>query len=245
MLGFIELDEDCFNSVAVVHQEKVKEKYHKSFLPNYGVFDENRYFGPGRRNLVLILKRVRVGVTICEDVWCPGRPLEEEIAYGGAEVVVNLSASPFYRGKQSEVEILVQSSALDGQAIIFYMKAVGAQDELLFDGHSFIFHPNKGMPIRCLGFKEAFISIEVDTGNIRTGRGLRPLHRYLRQGGISRPTEVVRISGQRSWENWSSPCSRTILSHDFRDDETSGAQLEIQITLRLTRKIPWMKSTGC
>ncbi len=215
LLGFIDLDEDCFNSAAVIHRGEVKRVYHKSFLPNYGVFDENRYFSPGRRNLVLEYKGIRIGVTICEDIWFPGGPLEEEVAYGGAEVVVNLSASPFYRGKQLERERLVQSRAQDGQVIVVYANAVGAQDELVFDGRSFVYHPHQGMLVRGPGFEEAFISMEVETGTIKAKRGLRPLHRYLRQGGVLRPTEVVPISGQGSQEGRSSPCSQSILPHDF------------------------------
>ncbi len=197
VVGFIDRDEDCFNAAAVLHRGGVAGVYHKSFLPNYGVFDENRYFSPGRGNLVLKLDGVRVGLTVCEDIWSPGGPLEEEIAYGGAEVIVNISASPFNRGKQPVRERTVQSRAQDGQVILVYANAVGGQDELVFDGRSFVYHPDKGIILRGPAFEEALLTVEVDTDCLQARRFLRPIHRYMRQGAPIRPTEVLEIPGQR------------------------------------------------
>ncbi len=206
LVGFIDRDEDCFNAAAVLHRGKVVDVYHKSFLPNYGVFDENRYFSPGRRNLVVVVKGVRVGVTICEDIWCPGGPLEEEIAYGGAEVIVNLSASPFYRGKQEQRERMVQARAQDGQAVLAYVNAVGAQDELVFDGRSFVYHPDHGVMMRGPAFREALLLAEVETGWLTARRFLRPIHRYLRQGTPLRPTAVKLLSDHGGTERGEAPC---------------------------------------
>jgi len=194
LVGFIDRDEDCFNAAAVLHRGKVADVYHKSFLPNYGVFDESRYFNPGRRNLVLVVEGVRVGVTICEDIWCTGGPLEEEVAYGGAEVIVNLSASPFYRGKQEVRERMVQARAQDGQAVLVYANAVGAQDELVFDGRSFVYHPDLGVVMRGPAFREALLVFEVEPGCLAARRFLRPIHRHLRQVTPIRPTEVVHLA---------------------------------------------------
>ncbi len=192
VVGFIDRDEDCFNAAAVLHRGAVAGVYHKSFLPNYGVFDENRYFSPGRGNLVLELDGVRVGLTICEDIWSPGGPLEEEIAYGGAEVVVNLSASPFNRGRQEVRERMVRARAQDGQVILVYVNAVGGQDELVFDGRSFVYHPDSGVVLRGPAFEEALLTVEVDTDFLLSRRFLRPVHRYARQDPHSRPTEVLK-----------------------------------------------------
>jgi NAD+ synthase (glutamine-hydrolysing) len=206
LVGFIDRDEDCFNAAAALHRGKVVDVYHKSFLPNYGVFDENRYFSPGRRNLVLLVRGVRVGVTICEDIWCPGGPLEEEISYGGAEVAVNLSASPFNRGKQDQRERMVQARAQDGQVVLVYVNAVGAQDELVFDGRSFVYHPDRGVVMRGPAFREALMVLEVDTDCLAARRFLRPIHRYLRQGTPLRPTTVKRLSGHGGRESGGGPC---------------------------------------
>ncbi len=217
LVGFIDRDEDCFNAAAVLHRGKVAGVYHKSFLPNYGVFDENRYFSPGQGNLVLLLNGVRVGVTVCEDIWSPGGPLEEEIAYGGAEVIVNASASPFNRGKQEGRERMVQSRAQDGQVILVYANAVGGQDELVFDGRSFVYHPDQGLVLRGPAFEEALLVTEVDTDlpevpavpaahpplyaarsahpphraveDIRQGRGRREAFIPTRPGGLPVPPE--------------------------------------------------------
>jgi NAD+ synthase (glutamine-hydrolysing) len=197
LVGFIDRDEDCFNAAAVLNRGEVVDVYHKSFLPNYGVFDENRYFSPGRGNQVLLLNGVRVGLTICEDIWSPGGPMEEEIAYGGAEVIVNISASPFNRGKQPVRERMVQSRAQDGQVILVYVNAVGGQDELVFDGRSFVYHPDSGIILRGPAFEEALLAVEIDTDCLQARRFLRPIHRYMRQGAPLRPTEVVRIADQR------------------------------------------------
>ncbi len=206
LVGFIDRDEDCFNAAAVLHRGKVVDVYHKSFLPNYGVFDENRYFSPGRRNLVVVVNGVRVGVTICEDIWCPGGPLEEEIAYGGAEVIVNLSASPFYRGKQKQREDMVQARAQDGQAVLVYVNAVGAQDELVFDGRSFVYHPDRGVLLRGPAFREELLVATVEAGCLTARRFLRPVHRYLRQGAPLRPTAVTRLFDHGGTEGGGSTC---------------------------------------
>lgn len=205
ILGFIDLDEDCFNAAAVLNRGQVRAIYHKSFLPNYGVFDENRYFSPGRENLVVVHRGTRIGITICEDIWYPGGPLEEEVTYGGAEIIVNLSASPFYRGKQLERERLVHTRAQDGQVIVVYINTVGGQDELVFDGRSFVYHPDAGVIFRGPGFKEALLIFEVEVGFSMARRNLRPLHRYMRQGVPLRSTKLVEIPGQSCPEK-GTPC---------------------------------------
>ncbi len=127
-VGAPHFDGDLYNADAVLHRGNVVAWYHKNLLPNYGVFDEARYFAPGDGGLVLKVNGLRVGITICEDVWHPGGPLENEVTYGGAEVVINLSASPFQRGKKVQRIRMPSSRASDNQAVLAYVNGVGGQD---------------------------------------------------------------------------------------------------------------------
>src|SRR5690606_963551 len=114
----------------------VVARYHKQCLPNYGVFDEERYFQPGLETLVCRIRGVEVGITICEDAWYPG-PVQDA-AVAGAEVVVNLNASPFHAGKTRFRERMIATRASDNTVAIAYVNQVGGQDELVFDGNSLV-----------------------------------------------------------------------------------------------------------
>jgi NAD+ synthase (glutamine-hydrolysing) len=202
IVGAIDLCEDVFNAAAVMHRGKIAAVYHKHFLPNYGVFDENRYFAAGDEGLVVKIAGVRVGVTICEDIWYPGGPLESEVACGGAELVVNLSSSPYHRGKQRTRERLVESRAMDALAVIAYVNGVGGQDELVFDGGSMVIHPRKGKLACAPHFEEHILRHDLDLTGLWARRMTRPIHRYMRQGALRRPTRVIELDGQ-----WSPPAA--------------------------------------
>ena len=122
VVGTLDLREDLFNAAAVLHRGEVAAVYHKRFLPNYGVFDEIRYFAAGTEGLVVILDGVRVGITICEDVWHPEGPLEEEVTFGGAEVVINISSSPYYR---QVVGLKLRDDGLHRQAFLHLVPVQG------------------------------------------------------------------------------------------------------------------------
>ncbi|MBN2027880.1 MAG: NAD+ synthase [Actinobacteria bacterium] len=188
--------EDIFNAAAVMHRGEVVAMYRKRFLPNYGVFDENRYFAAGREGLVIEVDGIKVGITICEDIWYPGGPLESEVAYGGAELAVNLSSSPYHKGKQLARQKLVESRALDAMVIMAYVNAVGGQDELVFDGGSMVFHPLHGRVACAPCFEEYVLLHDVDVTGIWAQRTARPIHRYLRQDALRAPTRVLELSGQ-------------------------------------------------
>ena len=102
VVGTVEREADLFDAAAVLHDGRWAGVYHKHHLPNYGVFDEQRYFAPGRGNAVFVRDGVTLGVSICEDIWFPGGPIEEQAGRGGAEVLLNLSASPYHAGKAGE-----------------------------------------------------------------------------------------------------------------------------------------------
>src|SRR5260370_518150 len=114
------------------------DTYHKQFLPNYGVFDEDRYFSAGTRAPIYDLGGVLVGVNICEDIWYPGGPPTEQ-AYAGAEVLLNISSSPFHVGKQGGRERILATRAADTGSIVAYVNLVGGQDELMFDRSRTVF----------------------------------------------------------------------------------------------------------
>jgi NAD+ synthase (glutamine-hydrolysing) len=178
VVGFAEADYDIFNSAAVLSKGKLRCIYRKTFLPNYGVFDEKRYFGAGNRNVVLDVAGTRVGVTICEDIWFPGGPVEEQVARGGAQIMLNLSASPFNRGKYEYRKRLISSRAMDGPVVIAYCNMVGAQDELVFDGGSCVYHPQLGFIAQAARFREELLVCEVDLEPLRSNSLLEPRFRY-------------------------------------------------------------------
>ncbi len=197
LVGTPELEEDVFNAAALIHRGEVTAVYRKHFLPNYGVFDENRYFAAGEEGLVVEVAGVRVGVTVCEDIWYPGGPLESEVALGGAEVVVNLSSSPYHRGKQRVREKLVESRAADAGAVVAYVNLVGGQDELVFDGGSMIIHPLEGRLAAAPRFREHILLHDLDLSGLWARRMTEPIHRYVRQGALRRPVRVLKLDGQR------------------------------------------------
>ncbi|MGE5237425.1 MAG: NAD+ synthase [Chloroflexota bacterium] len=137
IVGFVDRGDDIFNAAAVMHRHAVVDVYHKIHLPNYGVFDEKRYFQEGSRCPVYQLGPVLFGVNICEDIWYPEGPATVQ-ALGGAELVVNINASPYHMGKYRFRERMLATRASDSSAVVVYLNMTGGQDELVFDGHSFI-----------------------------------------------------------------------------------------------------------
>src|SRR3954452_17351848 len=135
LIGFPERAEDVYNALAVCADGEVQAIYRKVRLPNYGVFDEVRYFQTGRGGALIEVDGHKVGLTICEDVWVPGSPLFEE-ALAGATLVVNASASPYHRGKGVDREAMLAQRARDNLCAVAFCALVGGQDELVFDGHS-------------------------------------------------------------------------------------------------------------
>ena len=138
IVGTVDRDVDLYNAAAVLHDGRWVGSYRKRYLPNYGVFDENRYFMPGTRNPVFVRDRTVIGLSICEDIWYAGGPLQEQVIRGGAEVVINLSASPYHAGKAQGRRRMLCTRAADNLAVVCYANLVGGQDEILYDGNSLI-----------------------------------------------------------------------------------------------------------
>src|ERR671936_1838330 len=129
LVGVPRLERDLYNACAICAGGEVKALYRKRFLPNYGVFDEHRYFAPGRDLFLLEHGDVLIGPTVCEDIWQPGPPATD-LALGGAQLIVNISASPFHVGKEREREQMLATRARDNSCFIALCNAVGGQDEL-------------------------------------------------------------------------------------------------------------------
>ena len=193
LVGCPIFDRDLFNACAVCADGEVKAVYRKRFLPNYGVFDEDRYFAPGRDLLLLEYGRTLIGPTVCEDLWQPGPPATD-LALAGAELIVNISASPFHLGKELEREEMLITRARDNSSFVALCNAVGAQDELVFDGHSVVIDDEGEVLARAPGFEEALLVVDVDPKAV-IGRRLRDVRRraLAREREDEPPVVVVHV----------------------------------------------------
>jgi NAD+ synthase (glutamine-hydrolysing) len=165
VIGFVDAEEDIYNAAAVIHDGKLAGVYHKVFLPNYGVFDENRYFRAGSECPVYVISGINVGVNICEDIWYEEGPATTQ-AYSGAEVIVNISASPYHFSKGGIRERMIATRATDNVAIFAYNNLVGGQDELVFDGNSLILDETGRLVARGKQFKEDMIVADLDVESV-------------------------------------------------------------------------------
>jgi NAD+ synthase (glutamine-hydrolysing) len=161
VVGFVDIKDDIYNAAAVLHDGKLAGIYHKISLPNYGVFDENRYFQAGDECPIYIIKGVGVGVNICEDIWCETGVATAQ-AYSGAEVIVNISASPYHLGRGDFRERMLESRASNNMAIVAYNNLVGGQDELVFDGNSMVLDEKGHLIVRGKQFEEDLVLADLD-----------------------------------------------------------------------------------
>ncbi len=161
VVGFVDAKEGIYNAAAIINDGKLIDVYHKIYLPNYGVFDENRYFQAGRECPVYVIYGVGVGVNICEDIWYEAGPATAQ-AYGGAEVIINISASPYHAGKRNFRERMLGTRASDNVAIVAYTNLVGGQDELVFDGNSMVLNEKGELIARGKQFEEDLIVTDLD-----------------------------------------------------------------------------------
>jgi NAD+ synthase (glutamine-hydrolysing) len=175
LVGAPHLDTDLYNACFVLGGGQIRCVYRKRFLPNYGVFDEDRYFAPGHDLFLLRIGEALVGPTICEDVWQPGPPATD-LALAGAQLVANISASPFHVGKDREREEMLRVRARDNTCFVALCNAVGGQDELIFDGHSVVIDDEGELVARAPGFEEALLVVDLDPV-AAIGRRLRDVRR--------------------------------------------------------------------
>jgi NAD+ synthase (glutamine-hydrolysing) len=168
--GFINKRDDIYNSTGVFYEGKLVDVYNKIYLPNYGVFDEKRYFKSGKHIPVYKYFGVRVGVNICEDIWYPDGPGHYQTVDGNADILINLSASPYHAGKQEYRESMYKSRAGDGAVYLVNCNLVGGQDELVFDGGSTVYDPKGNLIARLKQFEEDFGVIDINIDRVFSER---------------------------------------------------------------------------
>ena len=191
VVGFVDAGGDLHNAAAVCAGGEVRGVYRKQELPNYGVFDEARYFtaGTGAEELYLI-GGVRVGVSVCEDAWDPSGPIAAQ-AGAGAELMVNINASPYYAQRGRERERMLATRAADASCPLVYVNVVGGQDELVFDGASLVFDAGGHKLAALAQFEEEVVAFDVDVAPVYRKRLLDPRGRHL-----GPPLPVVTITGK-------------------------------------------------
>ncbi len=176
VVGYVASDRDLYNAAAVCAGGQVLGTYRKRLLPNYGVFDEARYFTPGAGSDPLelyVIGGVKVGISICEDVWSPTGPLAEQAA-GGAEVNININGSPFHHGKLATRERMLATRAADAHCALVYVNQVGGQDELVFDGGSMVFDAEGELVARAAQFVEELLIVDLEIEPVYRTRLLDP-----------------------------------------------------------------------
>ncbi len=157
IVGFVDEENGhLYNAAAIISKGNILDIYRKINLPNYDVFDEKRYFTPGEKAGIVQINGVSIGVNICEDIWIDNGPAHEQ-ARQGADIIINISASPFHAGKSSVREELISRRAKETGATIIYVNTVGAQDDLIFDGRSYVFNREGKMVVKAKAFEEDMV----------------------------------------------------------------------------------------
>jgi NAD+ synthase (glutamine-hydrolysing) len=192
VVGFVDSDGDIYNAAAVLYDKKLVGVYHKFYLPNYGVFDENRYFQAGRECPVFIIYGIGMGVTICEDMWYEAGPAIIQ-AYAGASVLINISASPYHAGKGLCRESMLATRASDSIAIVVHNNLVGGQDELVFDGNSLIVNEKGEVIARGRQFEEDLVVADLDVESVFRSRLHDPRRRKETPWVREKLEEVTKI----------------------------------------------------
>ena len=193
VVGFVDSDDDgeIYNAAAILHDGRVAGRYHKQFLPNYGVFDENRYFQQGTESPIYVIAGIDVGVNVCEDIWYPTGPSRVQ-SLAGAEVIININGSPFHRGKGQAREAMIQTRASDHAVVVCYVNAVGGQDELVFDGQSIIYDERGALLARGAAFREELLVCDIDVEGVFQTRLHDPRRRRERLHEL-KDADVPRI----------------------------------------------------
>ena len=189
IIGFAERELDLHNAAAVLHDGEWVATYRKQRLPNYGVFDELRYFQPGRGELCFRHGGAWIGVSICEDIWLPDGPVAR-LGRAGVDVVVNINASPYHRSKWRERHRMLATRASDYGVVLAYVNLVGGQDELVFDGDSMVFGPDGEVLAEAKLFREELLVCDVELEQVFRARLHDPRRRH---GGRGAPLKLTRV----------------------------------------------------
>lgn len=176
--GFVDRKEDIYNAAAVMRDKKLIDVYHKAYLPNYGVFDESRYFRAGRRTPQYKIGDITFNISICEDIWYPEGPVSSDTK-GGADLMISINSSPYHAGKSDLRQKMVSTRAFDNGIFIAYLNSVGGQDELVFDGGSFIVDQKGRLAASARQFSEDLLVADLDLESVFTNRLRQPRRRKL------------------------------------------------------------------
>ncbi|MBI1886548.1 MAG: NAD+ synthase [Chloroflexi bacterium] len=202
VVGFVDLDGDIYNAAAVIHDGALAGIYHKHYLPNYGVFDENRYFQAGSECPVYTVAGVGVGVNVCEDIWYPGDPTRAQ-AFGGAQVIVNINGSPYHAGKRHFREQMLATRAADYGVFVCYTNQVGGQDELVFDGASMVLGASGQLLARAAAFEEELLVCDLNVEEVLQMRLHDPRRRQER-AALANSIKHVHLSDAPLRPDWPS-----------------------------------------
>ncbi len=165
IVGFVDRKDDIYNAAGVIKGGEIVGTYHKILLPNYGVFDEKRYFSAGQHPFNIEYNGIKIGLSICEDIWIPDGPVMDEIA-DGAMIILNISSSPYHLQKGFNREEMLKVRASDCRAAVVYVNTVGGQDELVFDGHSLVIDEMGKIKSRGPDFEEAILTTDISIPSI-------------------------------------------------------------------------------
>jgi NAD+ synthase (glutamine-hydrolysing) len=200
LIGFPERADDVYNSLAVVADGEVQAIYRKEYLPNYGVFDEHRYFQAGTQPALAELNGIGIGLTVCEDIWEPGPPVTT-VALSGAQVLANISASPYHQGKPFEREQMLIQRARDNACAVLFCNMIGGQDELIFDGCSSVIDQDGDVLARGPQFEEALVCATIDPGAVAAVRLRDARHRAAVRRSRERGEPVAETIARLSVDN--------------------------------------------
>jgi NAD+ synthase (glutamine-hydrolysing) len=190
IVGFADMRDDIYNAAAILHDGQLAGVYHKIYLPNYGVFDEDRYFERGQESLVFESRGTVVGVNICEDIWYPGDPTRTQCLQGGATLIVNISSSPYHVGKRDFRQRMLSTRAWDHSTFVAYVNLVGGQDELVFDGGSMVLDQRGELVAGGKAFEEDLLVVDLALEEVLLDRLHDPRRRKDRLGPL--PEGILR-----------------------------------------------------
>jgi len=199
VVGFVDNKTELYNAAALISNNKLIDIYHKKHLPNYGVFDEYRYFRAGSRFPVYTLNGIKIGVNICEDIWYDNGPSLVQ-SLSGADVIININASPYHAGKSSLRESLLTGRVAECNAAIVYVNMIGGQDELIFDGGSLVFDKDGTILARGRYFREDLVTVDLEIPNKKktvsgaSGKKLKTL--LLKREAV----ENIKIPDQKTFK---------------------------------------------
>ncbi len=193
IVGFADVGTDIYNAAAILHDGEWAGTYHKIYLPNYGVFDENRYFQEGKELVVCELGETVFGVNICEDIWYPGDPMRTQVLQGGAQMIVNISSSPYHAGKRDFRQKMLSTRAWDYAAFVAYVNLVGGQDELVFDGGSMVLNQRGELTAVARAFAEDLLLVDLNLEEVLLYR-LHDPRRRKENSGSEKDLMLKRIT---------------------------------------------------